>query len=79
VLKCLVEKFTDTTDACQTEMSRAVRFALWDYKSGAGLTAVCDDDVSSVCPSGASKRAGGVFTIGVVRQLSCCLRRRKLS
>jgi hypothetical protein len=37
-------------DACQSEMSRAVRFALWDYQEGQGLTAVCDADVGTFCP-----------------------------
>jgi hypothetical protein len=50
VLKCLVDKFKDTSDACQNEMSRAVRFALWDYGEGAPLTAVCDADIPAVCP-----------------------------
>jgi hypothetical protein len=27
-----------------------VRFALWDYQEGQGLTAVCDKDVDSFCP-----------------------------
>lgn len=31
-------------------MSRAVRFALWDYQQGQGLTAVCDTDVDTFCP-----------------------------
>jgi hypothetical protein len=50
VLKCLVENFKSLTDQCQTEMSRAVRLALWDYKPGAALTQACDDDVDSQCP-----------------------------
>lgn len=36
VLKCLVDNFSQTADACQSEMSRAVRFALWDYQEGQG-------------------------------------------
>lgn len=38
------------TEACQSEMSRAVRLALWDYKPGAAFTAACDADVDSQCP-----------------------------
>jgi len=38
VLKCLVENSGSVGDGCQSEMSRAVRFALWDYKPGAALT-----------------------------------------
>lgn len=34
VLKCLVDNFKSVAEACQTEMSRAVRLALWDYKVG---------------------------------------------
>jgi hypothetical protein len=65
VLKCLVEKFSDTQDNCQNEMSRAVRFALWDYSEDAPLTAVCDADVKNVCPKvscfiGCSTQATGI-------------------
>lgn len=66
VLKCLVDNFGATGEGCQAEMSRATRFALWDYKPGAPLTAACDAEVASQCPTGAGKRAGGVFTIGAV-------------
>jgi hypothetical protein len=31
-------------------MSRAVRFALWDYQAGQGLTKECDADVDAFCP-----------------------------
>lgn len=37
-------------DFCQTEMSRAVRFALWDYQSDQPLTKECDADVDAFCP-----------------------------
>lgn len=50
VLKCLVENFKSLAESCQTEMSRAVRLALWDYKPGAALTTACDDDVDTHCP-----------------------------
>ncbi len=50
VLKCLVENFRMISEACQSEMSRAVRLALWDYKPGAALTGVCDNNVAEYCP-----------------------------
>lgn len=50
VLKCLVENFKSLAEQCQTEMSRAVRLALWDYTPGAALTMTCDDDVDAICP-----------------------------
>jgi hypothetical protein len=31
-------------------MSRAVRFALWDYQTGQALTKECDADVDAFCP-----------------------------
>jgi hypothetical protein len=37
-------------DSCQAEMSRAVRFALWDYQTGQPLTQECDADVDAFCP-----------------------------
>lgn len=66
VLKCLVENFRQISEQCQTEMSRAVRLALWDYKAGAALTAACDNDVGKLCPKGSRSKTGAVFTIGVV-------------
>lgn len=66
VLKCLVENFRQISEQCQTEMSRAVRLALWDYKAGAALTATCDSDVEKLCPKGARSKSGSMFTIGVV-------------
>ena len=56
VLKCLVENFRQLAEQCQTEMSRAVRLALWDYKPGAALTATCDKDVETQCPRVGVKR-----------------------
>ena len=47
---CLVDNFRKVSEGCQSEMSRAVRIALWDYKPGAGLTMACDSDVTSQCP-----------------------------
>jgi Golgi apparatus protein 1 len=55
VLKCLVDNFKSITDACQSELSRAVRLALWDYKPGAGFTMTCDKDVNDLCPKVRSK------------------------
>jgi len=66
VLKCLTENFKALTDSCQSEMSRAVRLALWDYKPGAAFTAACDSDVETQCPRGSRSKSGQVFTIGVV-------------
>lgn len=66
VLKCLVNNFKSLTDQCQTEMSRAVRLALWDFTTGAFLTQVCDNDVDALCPKNSRAKAGAPFTIGVV-------------
>ena len=38
VLKCLVKNYKTLNDTCQTEMSRAVRMALWEYQRGMALT-----------------------------------------
>ncbi|KAG2435442.1 hypothetical protein HYH02_011942 [Chlamydomonas schloesseri] len=66
VLKCLVDNFKSLAEQCQSEMSRAVRLALWDYKPGAALTTACDADVEEQCPRGVRSRAGAIFTIGAV-------------
>ena len=68
VLKCLAEKFSDTQENCQNEMSRAVRFALWDYSEEAPLTAVCDADVKSICP----KVGRTVYGSTAAGWASCC-------
>jgi Golgi apparatus protein 1 len=49
VLKCLVKTFFQLQPTCQTEMARAVRMALWDFKAGAPLTTVCDAEVTTIC------------------------------
>lgn len=64
VLKCLFGGFDAAGEGCQAELSKAARYALWDYASGSPLTAVCDADVEASCPKRAARRPGGVFTIG---------------
>lgn len=67
--QCHTAQHSRTSYLCpgpQVELSRAVRFALWDYKPEAALTAVCDADVQKHCPKGGKARNKGVFTIGVV-------------
>eukprot|EP00798_Chlamydomonas_sp_ICE-L_P000438 gene438-1836_t len=63
VLKCLAANYRHLTDNCQSEMSRAVRLALWDFKEGAPLTTMCDADVQAKCPKDKGKN---MFSIGVV-------------
>lgn len=70
VLKCLVEKYGSTSEPCQLEMSRAVRYALWDFKNSAALTAVCDADVNAFCPK--VRLGGGACA---ARRQSCTLLR----
>uniref|UniRef100_A0A7S0YM23 Golgi apparatus protein 1 n=1 Tax=Polytomella parva TaxID=51329 RepID=A0A7S0YM23_9CHLO len=59
VLKCLVESFNELKEDCQTEISRAVRMALWNYSPAAPLTAICDADVESFCPGQGGVGVGG--------------------
>lgn len=70
VLRCLVDKIiaqnVDVSAACQSEMSRAVRMAFWDFKLGAALTTACDEDVGAVCPAQSRAKNRGVYTIGVI-------------
>eukprot|EP00271_Cylindrocystis_brebissonii_P000507 TRINITY_DN1061_c0_g3_i1.p1 TRINITY_DN1061_c0_g3~~TRINITY_DN1061_c0_g3_i1.p1 ORF type:complete len:958 (-),score=202.65 TRINITY_DN1061_c0_g3_i1:1362-4235(-) len=42
VLKCFVDKYKKLSASCATEVSYAVRMALWQYTKGAELTAPCD-------------------------------------
>ena len=63
VLMCLVDNFRKVSEGCQSEMSRAVRIALWDYKPGAGLTMACDSDVTSQCPK-VSRHATALSGVG---------------
>jgi hypothetical protein len=41
-----------------------VRLALWNYRKGSGMTAVCDADVQARCPALAKNR--GMYRAGVV-------------
>ena len=75
VLKCLVDNFRSVSEACQTEMSRAVRIALWDYKPGAGLTLACDSDVTNQCPKvGRGEREAGAWHWGPFNSSACASR-----
>eukprot|EP00854_Cymbomonas_tetramitiformis_P013737 gene13737-16236_t len=64
VLKCLAENHAMLgKPECSYEVSRAARMALWQYRKGAAMTQVCDDDVSAFCtklPSGKTIRSVGV-------------------
>ncbi|KAK9797745.1 hypothetical protein WJX73_005342 [Symbiochloris irregularis] len=75
VLKCLVQSYSNITEGCQTEMSRAVRMALWEYKPQQAFTAWCDADVSSICSLSAATtpKNRGVWSIGAVGR---CLSRQ---
>jgi len=62
VLKCLVEKYNQVTEGnCANEVSRAVRMSLWQYRKGAAMTAVCDEDAATCQPpAGKTLRSVGV-------------------
>eukprot|EP00850_Spirogloea_muscicola_P014522 SM000105S13867 [mRNA] locus=s105:179263:185692:- [translate_table: standard] len=59
VLRCFVQKFKELSGRCQTEVSYAVRMALWQYKKGASLTEACDADVERTCSSEDAKEING--------------------
>lgn len=62
VLKCLANNIPSMSDrACQSEIGRALRMALWQYRSGAALTEACDADVEQFCAPEQTKK-----TIGAV-------------
>ena len=48
VLKCLVRNYKGLNETCQTEMSRAVRMALWEYRKGMALTGLCSALLSDI-------------------------------
>jgi Golgi apparatus protein 1 len=54
VLKCLVAGLGGSGEnkACQAEVGRALRMALWQYRRGAALTEACDADVDALCGGG---------------------------
>jgi Golgi apparatus protein 1 len=61
VLKCLVEKHDAISESqCASEISRATRMAIWQYRKGVALTQSCDADVDKFC-SGIS-----VSTVGAI-------------
>lgn len=78
VQKCLVQSYGAISEACQTQVSRAVRMALWEYKPGMALTGACDADVASICPKAGDSKQRAVWSIGAVgRCLSRQLAERK--
>jgi Golgi apparatus protein 1 len=62
VLKCLAASLPSMSNkACQAEVGRALRMALWQYRPHAALTDVCDADVEAHCPAeGANVAVGSV-------------------
>lgn len=62
VLKCLVEHHAQISDGnCASEVSRAVRMALWQYRKGSAMTAACDEDAATCQPpSGKTLKSVGV-------------------
>ena len=69
VLKCLVKSYNNITEGCQTEMSRAVRMALWEYKPQQALTGAPDDTLAipSALQYAAASRCS--FACGIPRVL----------
>mmetsp|Transcript_65397 Transcript_65397/g.206659 ORF Transcript_65397/g.206659 Transcript_65397/m.206659 type:complete len:905 (-) Transcript_65397:279-2993(-) len=65
VLTCLAGQNAALGAGCQKEVSRAVRMAVWQFKAGNALTAVCDDDAASLCSEHGAK-GSGVAGIGAV-------------
>ncbi len=69
VLKCLVAGLGGEQEnkACQAEVGRALRMALWQYRQGAALTDVCDADVAAMCGGEGDadvKASGPVGSVG---------------
>lgn len=59
VLKCLAQNHDSLSSSdCQTEVARATKMALWQYRKGAAMTEECDEDAQTLCagdfPDGSS-------------------------
>ncbi|CAI7919345.1 unnamed protein product, partial [Closterium sp. NIES-53] len=57
VLKCMVGSFKSLSASCQSEVSYAVRMALFQYHKGAALTQPCDTAVEELCNTGSAAAA----------------------
>ncbi|CAI5481570.1 unnamed protein product, partial [Closterium sp. Yama58-4] len=57
VLKCMVRSFKSLSSSCQSEVSYAVRMALFQYHKGAALTQPCDTAVEELCNTGSAAAA----------------------
>eukprot|EP00271_Cylindrocystis_brebissonii_P009749 TRINITY_DN2493_c0_g1_i1.p1 TRINITY_DN2493_c0_g1~~TRINITY_DN2493_c0_g1_i1.p1 ORF type:complete len:1041 (-),score=222.27 TRINITY_DN2493_c0_g1_i1:278-3400(-) len=80
VLKCFVNKYKKLSASCATEVSYAVRMALWQYAKGADLTQACDPVLESPavqlsCPTVADAQPINGAVIAVYGQ---CLLQQKL-
>jgi len=70
VLKCLAQNHDSLSSSdCQTEVARATKMALWQYRKGAAMTEECDEDAQTLCagdfPDGSSvatKKLGQCMT-----------------
>ena len=71
VLKCLANNVPTMSDrACQSEISRALRMALWQFRSGAALTEACDSDVEQFCAAEQQKKTVGAVGRCLAKALS---------
>eukprot|EP00270_Netrium_digitus_P010393 TRINITY_DN3221_c1_g1_i5.p1 TRINITY_DN3221_c1_g1~~TRINITY_DN3221_c1_g1_i5.p1 ORF type:complete len:932 (-),score=260.15 TRINITY_DN3221_c1_g1_i5:314-3109(-) len=75
VLRCMVTNYKKLSTSCATEVSYAVRMALWQYKKGAELTQPCDGDVEKKCHEDEAKNISGV----VIGHYGQCLVQQKQS
>jgi Golgi apparatus protein 1 len=75
VIKCLLGGFSEITDGCQHEVSRAIKMAMVMYHKGAPLTMECDADVADYCttPKRASSSRPGFTALGA--NLKCLSKR----
>ena len=65
VLKCLVSVSGEVDKACERELARSVRNALWQYRKGASLTEACDADVGAFCAKASKNvRRGAIGAVG---------------
>ncbi|GJP37078.1 hypothetical protein CLOM_g21523 [Closterium sp. NIES-68] len=82
VLKCMVGSFKSLSSSCQSEVSYAVRMALFQYHKGAELTQPCDQAVEELCNTGTAastpvKEINGAV-IGVYGQCLVSQKRNRL-
>ena len=77
VIKCLISSFSEISEGCQHEVSRATKMAMVMYHKGAPLTMECDADAEEYCQASTPRASSGRAGFAALGANLKCLSKRK--